>query len=106
MFTTELYAMGAPAAGAEGAGGNPLVQMFPLILIFVIFYFLLIRPQQTQAKERQAMLKAVKEGDKVVTIGGIYATVNKVENDDVLILKISEGVNIKATRSSVEKIKD
>ena len=95
--------MGAQGGSAAG-GGNPMIQMFPLVLIFVIFYFLLIRPQQKQAKARQEMLKGVKEGDKVVTIGGIFATVNKVEGDEVLVLKISEGVNVKATRASVEKV--
>jgi preprotein translocase subunit YajC len=101
----QLYAM-APGAATPGAPApNPIVSLMPIFIIFGIFYFLFIRPQQKQAKEREAMLKAVKEGDKVVMVSGVYATVTKVEDGgEVLRLQIAEGVNVKAARSAVDRL--
>ena len=83
--------------------------MLPFILIFVIFYFLLIRPQQRrqrQAKEeRDALLKALKPGDKVVTTGGIYGTIVAVrEKDDTVQLRIAQSVSIEAERSAIARL--
>jgi preprotein translocase subunit YajC len=102
---SQLHAM-APAPVAEGAPApNPLVGLMPLVVIFALFYFLFIRPQQKQAKEREKMLKAVKEGDKVVLVSGVYATVSKVEDGgEVLRLQIADGVHVKAARSAVERL--
>jgi preprotein translocase subunit YajC len=90
-----------------GAGG--LTFLLPWILIFAIFYFLLIRPQQKRQRQAQAdrdnMLKALKPGDKVVTTGGIYATVVAVrEKDDTVQLRIAQSVSIEAERGSVAKL--
>ena len=75
-------------------------QFIPLILIFVIFYFFLIRPQQKKAKEHKNMVKAIKRGDKIITSGGIFATVEKVMENDKVEVSISEDVNIELVKST------
>ena len=75
-------------------------QFIPLILIFIIFYFFLIRPQQKKAKEHKNMVKAIKRGDKVITSGGIFATVEKVMDNDKVEVSISEDVNIELVKST------
>ena len=93
-FISPAYAQAA--GGAGGASG--LEAMFPLILIFVVFYFLLIRPQQKKAKEHKAMLEAVRRGDKVVTGGGILGTVTKVSDDQEITVEIADGVKVRVQR--------
>ena len=75
-------------------------QFIPLILIFVIFYFFLIRPQQKKAKEHKNMVKAIKRGDKVITSGGIFATVEKVMDNDKVEVSISDDVRIELVKST------
>ena len=79
MFISPAYAQ----AAAEG-GGSGLVTLLPLVLIFVVFYFLLIRPQQKKMKQHKAMVGAVRRGDKVVTAGGLFATVTKIVDENEL----------------------
>ena len=91
----------------QAPGG--LIQLLPFILIFVIFYFLLIRPQQRKQKlaqqEREAMLKALKAGDKVITTGGIYGTIVAVrEKDDTVQLRIAQSVSVEAERSAISRL--
>lgn len=93
-FISPAYAQAA--GGAGGAGG--LEAMFPLVLIFVVFYFLLIRPQQKKAKLHKAMLEAVRRGDKVVTGGGIIGTITKVIDDSEITVEIADGVKIRVQR--------
>jgi preprotein translocase subunit YajC len=88
----------AYAQAAGSAGGSGLEAMFPLLLIFVVFYFLLIRPQQKKAKEHKAMLEAVRRGDKVVTGGGIIGTVNKVIDESEISVEIADGVKVRVQR--------
>jgi preprotein translocase subunit YajC len=93
--------------GGNATGG--LVGLLPFILIFVIFYFLLIRPQQKKQRlaqqEREAMLKALKSGDKVITTGGIYGTIVAVrEKDDTVQLRIAQSVSIEAERSAIARV--
>ncbi len=105
FFVTQAHAMAPqPAAGGEVSGMDTLRQMAPFFIIIVLFYFLLIRPQQKQAKERKKMIAAAKEGDKVVTVSGVYASIVKVNDDDTLILKISDNTNIKVTRQAIERL--
>jgi len=90
-------------------GGGSLYQLLPFILIFVIFYFLLIRPQQKKQKQaqkdREAMLKALKSGDKIVTTGGIYGTIVAVrEKDDTVQLRIAQSVSVEAERSAIARL--
>ena len=90
----------AADAAAAPAGMANLAQFVPLILIFVVFYFLLIRPQQKKAKEHQNYLANLKKGDKVITGGGIYGQIAGI-TDNVVTLEIAENVRIKVTRSAI-----
>ncbi len=94
-MTSIAYAAG-PAAG--GAGG--IASFLPLILIFVVFYFLLIRPQQKQAKQHRQFLSDLKTGNKVVTKGGVYGTITGL-TDTVVTLEIATDVRIKVTRDAI-----
>ncbi len=85
---------------ADGPAPNPLMQFMPLILIGVIFYFLLIRPQQKQRKEHQALVESLKTGDKVVTNAGIHGLIANVKEKTV-VLKIAENVKVEFDKSSV-----
>ncbi len=82
---------------------GPVAQLIPLILIFVIFYFMLIRPQQKQQKQRQELLRNLKKGDRVVTIGGIYGVIKEIR-DNVLTLRIADNVNIKFAREGISQV--
>lgn len=91
----------------ETAQRNPLgvMQFLPWIAIILVFYFLLIRPQAKRQKQQQAMLAAVKKGDKIITSGGIHGTIVGVkENTNVLILKIADNMKIEIERSSVGRV--
>lgn len=77
----------------------------PLILIFVIFYFLIVRPQQKQAKQRQAMIKAIEKGDEVITVGGIHGRIVGVA-DTVLTVEISDNCKVKMDRSGIQSVRE
>ncbi|OIQ06519.1 MAG: preprotein translocase subunit YajC [Rhodobacteraceae bacterium CG2_30_10_405] len=76
----------------------------PLVLIFGIMYFLLIRPQQKKAKEHKAMVEALRRGDQVLTQGGILGKVSKVNDDGVLEVEIADGVKVRVMRSSIAQV--
>ena len=84
--------------------GSGFAQFIPLILIFVIFYFFLIRPQQKRAKEHKAMVAALKRGDEVVTSGGIIGKVERILGEDKLDLSISENVTVQVVQSTIQSI--
>ncbi len=85
-------------------GGNALVAFLPFILIFVVIYFLMIRPQSKKQKDTQKMIASLQKGDKVLTIGGIYGTISGVrESDGVIILKVAENMKIEITKTAVAK---
>ena len=94
MFETLLFAQDAPSQASAFTG------FMPLILIFVIFYFLLIRPQQRQAKDIRKMLAALKKGDRVVSSGGLHGMVTGL-TDDMVTMEIAPKVRVKVTRSSI-----
>lgn len=94
----------AYAQAAGGAGGGGIEAFLPLILIFVIFYFLLIRPQQKKMKEHKGMLESVRRGDKVVTGGGIIGTVTKVNEGDEVVVEIAEGIKVKVRKSTLASV--
>ena len=99
-----LYAMAGGQGGAEG--GSAFMSFLPLILIIVIMYFLILRPQAKKQKERQKMLDAVKKGDQVVTAGGIHGKVVATKDDDkVLIIKVDENVKLEVERTAITSIK-
>lgn len=106
FFALTSVIMMAPAPnGAEGAqGGGGLLGFLPFILIFVIIYFLMIRPQAKRQKQQQKMIQELKQGDEVVTIGGIHATISGIrEQDNTLILKLNEGNKIIVDRSAINR---
>ena len=80
--------------------GSSIGQFIPLILIFVIFYFFLIRPQQKKVKEHKLMVESLKRGDKVITSGGIVGIVERVMDNDKAEIQISENVNVEIVRST------
>jgi preprotein translocase subunit YajC len=93
-----VYAMGT--GGAGGGGGGGLGAFLPLIIIFAIFYFLLIRPQQRKAKQHKQLLSDLKKGDKVVSSGGLHGVLTGL-GDDVVTVEISPKVRVKITRGSI-----
>jgi len=95
-----LFAM-LPGAAASGADGpSPFSMLLPILGMLLIFYFLMIRPQQKRQKEVQKMLSAVKKGDRVLTASGLYGTVAGVK-DDVLVLQIADNVKVEMVKSAV-----
>ncbi len=93
---TPAYAQSADGGMLGALGSSPLGQFLPLILIFVLFYFLMIRPQQEQAKKLKAQIAAVKRGDKVLTAGGIVAVVTKAR-EGVAEIEVEIAPNVKVT---------
>jgi preprotein translocase subunit YajC len=91
-------------AQTAGGGQDMLMSLAPLVLIFVVFYFLLIRPQQKRVKEHKAMLGALRRGDKVVTGGGIIGTVARVPNDEEVVVDIADGVRVRVVRGTITSI--
>jgi preprotein translocase subunit YajC len=96
------YAMGTGGTGGGGQGGG-FGAFIPLILMFAIFYFLLIRPQQKKAKQHKAMLAAVKKGDRVMTSGGLHGTITGLTTD-VVTMEIAPKVRVKVSRGSIAGI--
>lgn len=101
MFISEAFAQSAGAVPAQGSMTGTLIQ---LGLIFVIFYVLLIRPQQKKIKQHEAMLNSIKKGDEVITSGGVYAKV--VDDSDAydLVVEIAEGVKVKVNRATIREL--
>ena len=97
MFLSNAYAQSAP--DAVGMGGN-LTTFLPLILMFVVMYFLMIRPQQKRAKEQKAMMDALAKGDEVITAGGVLGKVVKVD-DTYVTLEVATGTEIVVQKSSI-----
>ena len=100
MFVTPAFAQAAGGAGAASA----FTSFVPLILIFGIMYFLMIRPQQKKMKDHRAMVDALRRGDQVLTQGGLIAKVVKVHDDGVLELEIAPNVVVKSPRSTVAQV--
>ncbi len=103
MFASPAYAQAAGAASA-GGGMAMIMQFAPLVFIFVIFYFLLIRPQQKKVKEHRATIDAVKKGDTVVTGGGLIGRVTRVD-DHELEIEIAPNVRVKAVKATVADVR-
>ncbi|MCD2175197.1 preprotein translocase subunit YajC [Rhizobium sp. C4] len=106
MFITDAFAQ---SAGTPAAGGGPveiLLSVAPFLLIFVVMYFLIIRPQRTQLKRREEMLNNVRRGDQVVTGGGILGKVTKVFEDEKEVeVEIADGVKIRVVRSLITEVR-
>ena len=95
MFITPAYAQ-----GTGGGSSDLLISLFPFILVFVIIYFLMIRPQQKRVKEHQAMINAVRRGDEIVTAGGIVGKVTKVSE-----VEIAEGVRVRLVKGTITTVR-
>jgi preprotein translocase subunit YajC len=105
MFGLAFAMGGAPGGAAGPAGGMAAFQqVIPLVFMFAIFYFLLIRPQQKKAKEHKALLEGIKKGDNVITAAGIHGKINAVDGD-LVTLEIATGVNIKIIKSYIAAVK-
>jgi len=102
MLISAAYAQGTGITGILDNQGA--LQFLPLVLIFVVFYFLLIRPQQRKAKDHKTMLDALRRGDRVVTGGGIIGTVARVENPEEVTVDIADGVRVRVLRSTISSV--
>lgn len=88
---------------ASQGGSSIWVTLMPFVLMFAIFYFLLIRPQQRKSRERNAMLKALSKGDKVTTIGGLHGTIEQI-TDDTVVLKVNDVTKLTFDRSAINAV--
>jgi preprotein translocase subunit YajC len=107
-FITPAFAQSNPLAGLFGGGGDStgmITSFMPLILIIVIMYFLILRPQQRKVKQHQELIKALRRGDTVITNGGLIAKVTKVVDDDQIEVEIADGVRVRQMRSMVTDVR-
>ena len=106
MLITPAYAQSNPLSGLFGGdSGGMVTSLLPLILIVVIMYFLVLRPQQQKVKQHQAMVRALRRGDTVVTNGGLVGKVTKVVDDDQIEVEISDGVRVRQMRTMVSDVR-
>lgn len=101
MFVTPAFAQ---VPGAAPGGAAAFAQFLPIVLIFVIFYFLLIRPQQKKMKAHRSMVDALRRGDQIVTAGGIVAKVSKVQDDGMVEVEIAEGIKVKVVKHTITQV--
>ncbi|HEY4859677.1 MAG TPA: preprotein translocase subunit YajC [Xanthobacteraceae bacterium] len=101
MFVTPAFAQGSSPFG----GDNMLIQLLPFVLIFVIMYFLILRPQQKKTKDHQELVKNLRRGDTVITSGGLVGKVTKVVDDDQIEVEIADGVRVRQVRSMVSGVR-
>ena len=104
MFITPAFAQGSLFSGAGGDGGM-LMSLLPFAMIFVIMYFLILRPQQKRVKQHQEMVKNVRRGDTVVTNGGLIGKVTKVIDDDQIEIENADDVRIRQMRQMVSDVR-
>lgn len=99
------FAMASPPGGGGAAGGqSAIMNLVPLIFMFAIFYFLLIRPQQKKAKEHRALLDSLKKGDQVITAAGIHGKVTALD-ENIVTLEVAPSVNIKISKGYIASLK-
>ncbi len=99
-----MFATPAFAQAAAGGAASAITSFVPLILIFAIMYFLLIRPQQKKLKQHKSMVEALRKGDQIVTAGGIIGKVFRVKDDGELEVEIAEGIKVRVVRSTVTQV--
>ena len=104
MFVSPAHAFVTPAYAQDGGGAGAFASFIPLILIFLIMYFLLIRPQQKKMKEDRAMVEGLRRGDQVVTSGGIVGKVSKVQEDNMVEVEIADGVRVKVIKHTIGQV--
>lgn len=103
MFISNAYAQAAPAAAAGGDLMSQLGGMLPLVLMFVVLYFVMIRPQMKRQKEHKAMIDALAKGDEIVTSGGLLGKVSKL-GETIVSLEVGGGVELQVQRSAVVQV--
>src|SRR6202140_2129256 len=101
MFVTPAFAQGSSPFG----GDNMLIQLLPFVLIFVIMYFLILRPQQKKTKDHQELVKNLRRGDTVITSGGLVGKVTKVVDDDQIEVEIADGVRVRQMRQMISGVR-
>ena len=106
LFTDKAVAFGGGQPGPEGGEApSMLVTMFPFILMFVILYLLIIRPQQKKQREHQRMVDELKKGDRVVTSGGVHGTITGIkEQEGILVVQVAREVQIEVSRGSISRV--
>ncbi len=92
------------AAATGAGGGTQFMNLVPLVLIFAVFYLLVIRPQQKKMAEQDKMVKALQRGDRIITSGGIHGKIIRLEGDDLIMVEIADGVQVKMLRSHVQSL--
>ena len=102
MFSTSAFAQGLGGAGGEG---GMLMSLLPFVLIFVIMYFLILRPQQKRVKAHQELVKNVRRGDTVITNGGLVGKVTKVVDDEQIEIEIADNVRIRQVRGMISDVR-
>ena len=105
MFITPAFAQGSLFGGGAGGEGGMIMSLLPFILIFVIMYFLILRPQQKRVKSHQEMVKNVRRGDTVITNGGLIGKVTKVIDDDQIEIEIADDVRIRQLRRMLTDVR-
>ena len=105
MFITPAFAQGSLFGGGAGGDGGMLMSLLPFVLIFVIMYLLILRPQQKRVKQHQEMVKNVRRGDTVITNGGLVGKVTKVIDDDQIEIEIADDVRIRQMRQMVADVR-
>ena len=103
MFISSAFAQTAPAAAAGGDMQSTLMSMLPLVLMFVVLYFVMIRPQMKKQKDAKAMIDALAKGDEVVTVGGMLGKISKI-SDNSLSLEVASGVEVQIQRGAVVQV--
>lgn len=101
MFISPAFAQGAPAAGSS----DFLIQLMPILLMFIIFYFLLFRPQQQRMKQHRELLANVRRGDTIVTSGGIVGKISKVIDDRELEVEIAPNIKVRVVRGMISEVR-
>ena len=101
MFITEAFAQ---TSGAASSSSSLIIQFAPILLIFVIMYFLILRPQRTKAKQHQEMVANVRRGDTVVTSGGLIGKVAKVDDSEIQV-ELAEGVRVRVVRGTIAEVR-
>jgi preprotein translocase subunit YajC len=96
----QQFILMAPAGGGQG---NALTQILPLVLIIVVFYFFMIRPQMKKAKEQKKYIEALKKGDKILTIGGIYGKIVEMRDDQTIIMEVEDGTKMKISKNAISQ---
>ncbi len=89
--------------GATAQGQSPLMQFLPLVAIIIVFYFFMIRPQMKKAKEQKKYIEALKKGDKILTIGGIYGKIADMKDDGTIIMEVEDGSKMKISKNAISQ---